>query len=109
MLSQSSRCFSDGNIHTEIDKTNRGSWVIFSAQSRCRRKYCEVTLSVTQRQYGRSSARSALPATGKELGTNSFHMVTWGTVGGVGFIWATDWKLILNYVPYINGKFKKDE
>ncbi|XP_063309362.1 cytochrome b-c1 complex subunit 10 [Pelobates fuscus] len=31
---------------------------------------------------------------------------TWGTVAGVGLIWATDWRLFLDYVPYVNGKFK---
>uniref|UniRef100_A0A4X2LRU2 Cytochrome b-c1 complex subunit 10 n=1 Tax=Vombatus ursinus TaxID=29139 RepID=A0A4X2LRU2_VOMUR len=34
---------------------------------------------------------------------------TWGAVGGVGLVWATDWHLILDWVPYINGKFKKDK
>ncbi|NP_001126135.1 cytochrome b-c1 complex subunit 10 [Pongo pygmaeus] len=33
---------------------------------------------------------------------------TWGSVGAVGLVWATDWRLILDWVPYINGKFKKD-
>ncbi|XP_005795660.1 cytochrome b-c1 complex subunit 10-like [Xiphophorus maculatus] len=37
------------------------------------------------------------------------NMVAWGTVGGVAVIHFTDWRLILDYVPYINGKFKKDE
>ncbi|XP_041863085.1 cytochrome b-c1 complex subunit 10-like [Melanotaenia boesemani] len=37
------------------------------------------------------------------------NMVAWGTVGGVALIHFTDWRLILDYVPYINGKFKKDE
>ncbi|XP_051013724.1 cytochrome b-c1 complex subunit 10-like [Acomys russatus] len=32
----------------------------------------------------------------------------WGTVGAVGLVWATDWYLILDWVPYINGKFKKE-
>ncbi|XP_060235366.1 cytochrome b-c1 complex subunit 10-like [Meriones unguiculatus] len=32
----------------------------------------------------------------------------WGGVGAVGLVWATDWRLILDWVPYINGKFKKD-
>ncbi|CAM4712503.1 cytochrome b-c1 complex subunit 10 [Caretta caretta] len=36
-------------------------------------------------------------------------LTTWGTVGAVGLVWATDWRLILDYVPYINGKFKKDD
>ncbi|XP_062815025.1 cytochrome b-c1 complex subunit 10 [Anolis carolinensis] len=35
--------------------------------------------------------------------------VTWGSVGAVGLVWATDWRLILDYVPWINGKFKKDD
>ncbi|CAH6779287.1 AABR07057237.1 [Phodopus roborovskii] len=33
----------------------------------------------------------------------------WGAVGAVGVVWATDWRLILDWVPYINGKFKKDD
>ncbi|XP_053151409.1 cytochrome b-c1 complex subunit 10 [Hemicordylus capensis] len=36
-------------------------------------------------------------------------LATWGSVGTVGLIWATDWRLILQYVPYISGKFKKDD
>lgn len=32
----------------------------------------------------------------------------WGAVGTVGLVWATDWRLILDWVPYINGKFKND-
>ncbi|XP_060044582.1 cytochrome b-c1 complex subunit 10-like [Erinaceus europaeus] len=28
--------------------------------------------------------------------------------GAVGLVWATDWRLVLDWVPYINGKFKKD-
>ncbi|XP_019412502.1 PREDICTED: uncharacterized protein LOC109324858 [Crocodylus porosus] len=36
-------------------------------------------------------------------------MATWGGVFSVGLIWFTDWRLFLDYVPYINGKFKKDE
>uniref|UniRef100_G1SBT1 Cytochrome b-c1 complex subunit 10 n=1 Tax=Nomascus leucogenys TaxID=61853 RepID=G1SBT1_NOMLE len=27
---------------------------------------------------------------------------TWGAVGAVGLVWATDWRLILDWVPYIN-------
>uniref|UniRef100_A0A8C6SZ07 Ubiquinol-cytochrome c reductase, complex III subunit XI n=1 Tax=Neogobius melanostomus TaxID=47308 RepID=A0A8C6SZ07_9GOBI len=37
------------------------------------------------------------------------NMAAWGTVGGVTLVYLTDWRLILDYVPYINGKFKKDE
>ncbi|XP_076582267.1 cytochrome b-c1 complex subunit 10-like [Chaetodon auriga] len=37
------------------------------------------------------------------------NMATWGTVGGVALIHFTDWRLFLDYVPYIKGKFKKDE
>ncbi|XP_006859815.1 PREDICTED: cytochrome b-c1 complex subunit 10-like [Chrysochloris asiatica] len=32
-----------------------------------------------------------------------------GTVGAVGLVWATDWRLILDWVSYISGKFKKDD
>ncbi|KAK1343202.1 hypothetical protein QTO34_015979 [Cnephaeus nilssonii] len=33
----------------------------------------------------------------------------WGAMGTMGLVWATDWQLILAWVPYINGKFKKDD
>ncbi|XP_030608052.1 cytochrome b-c1 complex subunit 10 [Archocentrus centrarchus] len=36
-------------------------------------------------------------------------MAVWGTTGGVALVYFTDWRLVLDYVPYINGKFKKDE
>uniref|UniRef100_A0A8D0HIW8 Cytochrome b-c1 complex subunit 10 n=1 Tax=Sphenodon punctatus TaxID=8508 RepID=A0A8D0HIW8_SPHPU len=36
-------------------------------------------------------------------------LVMWSSVGTVGLIWGTDWRLFLDYVPYINGKFKKDD
>uniref|UniRef100_A0A8C6XLV1 Uncharacterized protein n=1 Tax=Naja naja TaxID=35670 RepID=A0A8C6XLV1_NAJNA len=29
--------------------------------------------------------------------------------GGIYAFWLTDWKVILGYVPWINGKFKEDE
>ncbi|KAJ3599430.1 hypothetical protein NHX12_033393 [Muraenolepis orangiensis] len=37
------------------------------------------------------------------------NLVGWGTVAGVGFVHFTDWRLILDYVPYINGKFPKED
>ncbi|XP_067370685.1 cytochrome b-c1 complex subunit 10-like [Channa argus] len=37
------------------------------------------------------------------------NMVAWGTAGGVALVHFTDWRLVLDYVPYINGKFHKDE
>ncbi|KFV69349.1 Cytochrome b-c1 complex subunit 10, partial [Dryobates pubescens] len=33
-------------------------------------------------------------------------LVTWAGVGVNGLIWFTDWKLILQYVPYVGGKYK---
>ncbi|XP_035491178.1 cytochrome b-c1 complex subunit 10 [Scophthalmus maximus] len=36
-------------------------------------------------------------------------LAVWGSVGGVALVHFTDWRIILDYVPYINGKFKKDE
>ncbi|KAK0133414.1 Cytochrome b-c1 complex subunit 10 [Merluccius polli] len=36
------------------------------------------------------------------------NLVGWGTVAGVGLVHFTDWRLILDYVPYINGKFKEE-
>lgn len=37
------------------------------------------------------------------------NMIAWGTVGGVALVHFTDWRLFLDYVPYIKGKFVKDE
>ncbi|KAM3656637.1 QCR10 protein, partial [Cardinalis cardinalis] len=36
-------------------------------------------------------------------------LATWGGVAGIGVIWATDWKLVLQYVPYIGGKYKTED
>ncbi|OCU00418.1 hypothetical protein XELAEV_18006192mg [Xenopus laevis] len=36
-------------------------------------------------------------------------LATWGSVGAVGLIWATDWRLFLDYVPYVSGKFKDEK
>nr|XP_009934064.1 PREDICTED: uncharacterized protein LOC104330534 [Opisthocomus hoazin] len=36
-------------------------------------------------------------------------LLTWGGVAGTGLIWFTDWKLVLQYVPYISGKFKTED
>ncbi|XDV22365.1 hypothetical protein PO909_027272 [Leuciscus waleckii] len=36
-------------------------------------------------------------------------LVGWGTVGGVAVVYFTDWRLILDSVPYIRGKFKRDD
>ncbi|KAJ8357710.1 hypothetical protein SKAU_G00205040 [Synaphobranchus kaupii] len=38
-----------------------------------------------------------------------FTMAVWGGIGGVALVHFTDWRLVLDYVPYINGKFNKDE
>ncbi|XP_061894703.1 cytochrome b-c1 complex subunit 10-like [Entelurus aequoreus] len=37
------------------------------------------------------------------------NMVAWGSLGGVALVHFTDWRLFLDYVPYIKGKFHKDE
>ncbi|XP_051930870.1 cytochrome b-c1 complex subunit 10-like [Hippocampus zosterae] len=37
------------------------------------------------------------------------NLVTWGTVGGVTLVYFTDWRVVLDYVPYIRGKFRKDD
>lgn len=36
-------------------------------------------------------------------------LAVWGAAGGVALVHFTDWRLFLDYVPYINNKFKKDE
>lgn len=35
-------------------------------------------------------------------------LAVWGAAGGVALVHFTDW-FFLDYVPYINDKFKKDE
>ncbi|XP_013876517.1 cytochrome b-c1 complex subunit 10 [Austrofundulus limnaeus] len=37
------------------------------------------------------------------------NMATWGAASLVSVIYFTDWKLILQYVPYIGGKYKEDD
>uniref|UniRef100_A0A8D2JUE9 Uncharacterized protein n=2 Tax=Cercopithecinae TaxID=9528 RepID=A0A8D2JUE9_THEGE len=32
-----------------------------------------------------------------------------GAMGTVGLVWVTDWRPILDRVPYINSKFKKND
>ncbi|XP_038943510.1 cytochrome b-c1 complex subunit 10-like [Rattus norvegicus] len=32
-----------------------------------------------------------------------------GTVGAIGWLWASDWPLVLDWVPSINSKFKKGD
>ncbi|XP_078468711.1 cytochrome b-c1 complex subunit 10 [Lampetra fluviatilis] len=34
---------------------------------------------------------------------------TWGGVCGVTLVYLTDWRLILDYVPYVNGKFSEKD
>jgi ubiquinol-cytochrome c reductase subunit 10 len=34
--------------------------------------------------------------------------IVFGATAGVGVTYATDWKLILQYLPYYNGKFKEE-
>lgn len=36
-------------------------------------------------------------------------LTVWGAAGGIALVHFTDWQLFLDYVPYINNKFKKDE
>ncbi|XP_059969295.1 cytochrome b-c1 complex subunit 10-like [Mesoplodon densirostris] len=45
----------------------------------------------------REPARNWIPTVG-----------VWGAMGAVGLVWATGWRLILDWVPYNNGKFKRD-
>ncbi|XP_043577093.1 cytochrome b-c1 complex subunit 10 [Chiloscyllium plagiosum] len=35
-------------------------------------------------------------------------VATWGGVGCVALVYSTDWRLILDHVPYIRGKFKDE-
>ena len=36
-------------------------------------------------------------------------LATFGTAGGLTVLYLTDWKLVLQYMPFYNGKFKKDD
>lgn len=33
----------------------------------------------------------------------------WGGCLGVAFLFGTDWKVIMGYVPYIRGKYEKED
>jgi len=33
---------------------------------------------------------------------------TYGATAGIAVVYATDWKLILQFVPFYNGKFAED-
>jgi len=33
----------------------------------------------------------------------------WGGVLGVAFLFATDWQVVMGYVPFVRGKFKTEE
>lgn len=46
---------------------------------------------------------SALPLAGQKLALPS------ETRGALGLVWATDWRLILHWVPYVNTKFKRGD
>ncbi|XP_072354062.1 cytochrome b-c1 complex subunit 10-like isoform X2 [Scyliorhinus torazame] len=35
-------------------------------------------------------------------------MATWGGVGCVVLVYATDWRVIVDRIPYIRGKFKTE-
>ncbi|XP_078235214.1 cytochrome b-c1 complex subunit 10 [Pogona vitticeps] len=35
-------------------------------------------------------------------------VATWSSMTAVAVVWMTDWKLVLQYVPWIGGKFKTD-
>ncbi|XP_044256954.1 cytochrome b-c1 complex subunit 10-like [Tribolium madens] len=35
--------------------------------------------------------------------------IAFGATAGVGITYATDWKLVLQFMPYYNGKFKEEE
>ncbi|XP_042575126.1 cytochrome b-c1 complex subunit 10-like [Cyprinus carpio] len=36
-------------------------------------------------------------------------LAVWGGAGGLALVHFTDWRLILDFVPYINGKFKTED
>ncbi|XP_072338604.1 cytochrome b-c1 complex subunit 10-like isoform X3 [Scyliorhinus torazame] len=35
-------------------------------------------------------------------------MATWGGVGCVVLVYATDWRVIVDRIPYVRGKFKTE-
>uniref|UniRef100_A0A3Q2I2Q1 Uncharacterized protein n=1 Tax=Equus caballus TaxID=9796 RepID=A0A3Q2I2Q1_HORSE len=40
---------------------------------------------------------------------NTSVTISGGCLGAMGLLWATDWQLILDWMPCISGKFKKDD
>ncbi|XP_067861406.1 cytochrome b-c1 complex subunit 10-like [Heptranchias perlo] len=35
-------------------------------------------------------------------------VTTWGAFGGVVLVYATDWRVIVDRIPYVRGKFKTE-
>jgi len=64
-----------------------------------------------------SSASSFMPGILKRFGKKHVEIATqwvgsgmaYGTTAGVAIVYATDWKLLLQYLPFYNGKFVEDE
>jgi len=36
-------------------------------------------------------------------------LARWGVAGGVVFVYMTDWKLILDKIPFVKGRFRSDQ
>ncbi|KAJ8924756.1 hypothetical protein NQ315_000909 [Exocentrus adspersus] len=64
-----------------------------------------------------AATKLSLPGPLKSIGKKQIEIasqwlgsgIAFGTTAGLGVCYFTDWKVVLQYLPYYNGKFKEAE